>query len=62
MCSSDLLTGPFLYALGFTFQLVAGAVAGAIGGLLGAAWFRTDVPPAMGGTPPPLPPDLGGLR
>lgn len=58
----EALAGPFLYALGFAFQLVIGTVAAAIGGLLGAAWFRKDLPPAVGGAPPPLSPDLGGLR
>jgi hypothetical protein len=58
----DALAGPFLYALGFAFQLVIGTGAAAIGGLLGAAWFRKDVPPALGGAPPPITPDLRGLR
>ncbi len=58
----EALTGPFLYALGFAFHLVIGTVASATGGVLGAAWFRKDVAPAIGGAPPPVPPDLGGLR
>jgi hypothetical protein len=43
------------YVLLFVLLLFAGSVVSTIGGLLGAAFFRNDVPPALGG-PPPLPP------
>jgi hypothetical protein len=44
------------YLFGFIFQFCAGAVFGAIGGVIGAMYFRKDVPPALGGTyVPPLP-------
>jgi hypothetical protein len=44
--------------VGFIVMLFCGAIFGTIGGLLGAAFFRHDVPPALGGPsePPPLPP------
>lgn len=44
--------------LGFIVVLFAGLVFGTLGGVLGAAFFRNDVPPALGGPsqPPPLPP------
>jgi hypothetical protein len=44
---------------GFVLFLFAGAIFSTLGGVLGAAFFRTDVPPALGGplTPPPLPPE-----
>jgi hypothetical protein len=43
---------------GFIVMLFCGVIFGTIGGLLGAACFRNDVPPALGGPsePPPLPP------
>jgi hypothetical protein len=43
---------------GFVVLLVAGAIFATLGGVLGAAFFRNDVPPALGGPPepPPLPP------
>jgi hypothetical protein len=43
---------------GFIVMLFCGVIFGTIGGLLGAAFFRNDVPPALGGPsePPPLPP------
>jgi hypothetical protein len=51
---------PFRYAMGFIFQLFAGAIFSTLGGLLAATFLRRDgVPPAMGGdpvVPPPLPP------
>jgi hypothetical protein len=49
---------PIRYVAGVAFQLFA-AVAAALGGLLGAIFFRRDVPPAPGGPPPPppLPPE-----
>jgi hypothetical protein len=53
----------FRYLVGFIFQFVAGAIFGAIGGVLAAMFFRKDVPPALGGahvppiplSPPPVP-------
>lgn len=41
----------------FVLMLVFGSAIAAIGGIVGAAYFRKDVPPALGGamTPPPLP-------
>jgi hypothetical protein len=48
-------TSPMRYVAGFAFQLV-GSIFAALGGLLGAQFFRRDVPPALGGEPPPLPP------
>jgi hypothetical protein len=43
---------------GFIVMLFCGVIFATIGGLLGAAFFRNDVPPALGGPtePPPLPP------
>jgi hypothetical protein len=43
------------YLLSFVLRLLVGSLVSTIGGLLGAAFFRNDVPPALGG-PPPLPP------
>lgn len=50
---------PLGYAFDFFFLLVAGAIFSTLGGMLGAAFFRNDVPPALGGPiqPPPLPPE-----
>lgn len=47
----------FGYLGGFVFMLFIGGVFSAIGGALAAAFFRNDVPPALGGPipPPPLP-------
>ena len=39
----------------FLLMLVFGGLAAALGGAVGASYFRTDVPPALGGTPPPPP-------
>ena len=45
------------YIFLFFFQLVVGSMFAALGGLLGAMYFRKDVPPALGGNwVPPLPP------
>ena len=45
------------YILLFFFQLVVGSMFAALGGLLGAMYFRKDVPPALDGNwVPPLPP------
>jgi hypothetical protein len=45
-------------AADFMIRLFVGAVVATLGGMLGAAFFRNDVPPALGGPiqPPPLPP------
>jgi hypothetical protein len=49
-------TTPARVAVGFVFQLVVGMVFAPIGGMLGALFFKKDVPPALGGTHvPPLP-------
>ena len=46
----------FRYIFGFILQFFAGGVFGAIGGVVGAMFFRKDVPPALGGTfVPPVP-------
>jgi len=44
-------------ALGFFLFLVFGSAVSALGGMIGAAYFRNDVPPALGGPihPPALP-------
>jgi hypothetical protein len=45
----------------FVLHLFAGVIFGALGGLLGALFFwRSDLPPAIGGPqpPPPIPPPL----
>ncbi len=57
----DSGSGLLSYVIGFTFQLFAGIVFGALGGLLGAMFFwRNGVEPALGGPqpPPPIPPQL----
>ena len=48
---------PFRWAIGFFGQLFVGMVFAPIGGMLGAVFFKKDVPPALGGDtlPPPLP-------
>jgi Family of unknown function (DUF5518) len=43
------------FVVGFVLMLCAGSIMSTIGGLLGAMFFRSGVPPALGG-PPPLPP------
>jgi hypothetical protein len=44
------------YVIGFILQFFTGGIFGAIGGVIGAMFFRKDVPPALGGTyVPPLP-------
>jgi hypothetical protein len=50
-------SSPGRWALGFFFQLFVGLVFAPIGGMLGAVFFKKDLPPALGGTPapPPLP-------
>ena len=49
---------PFRYVFGFALMLFLGTPFAALGGVLGAAFFRPDVPPALGGPipPPPTPP------
>ena len=49
-------SSPIGYAFNFILLLCAGAIFSTLGGVLGAAFFRNDVPPALGGQPPPLPP------
>jgi hypothetical protein len=41
----------------FGFMLVIGSAFAALGGAIGASYFRKDIPPALGGPvpPPPLP-------
>ena len=43
--------------LGVLLMLIFSAILSMIGGMIGAAYFRKDVPPALGGpiNPPPLP-------
>jgi hypothetical protein len=45
------------HAFGFFLLLIGGSIVSALGGAIGAAYFRNDVPPALGGpiAPPPLP-------
>jgi hypothetical protein len=52
---SSRSTSPFRWALGFFLQLFIGMVFAPIGGMLGAAFFKKDVPPALGGTDAPAP-------
>jgi len=51
-------SSPLGFAFDFLVLLCAGAIFSTLGGVLGAAFFRNDVPPALGGPiePPPLPP------
>jgi len=48
----------FRFVFGFILFLFVGSLFATLGGVLGAAFFRKDVPPALGGPfePPPLPP------
>jgi hypothetical protein len=41
----------------FLVMLIVGSIMASVGGMVGAAYFRKDVPPALGGptTPPSLP-------
>jgi len=44
------------YAVGFFLMLILGGLLSTLGGVLGAAFFKKDVPPALGGdAPPPMP-------
>ena len=50
-------TSPVRWALGFFFQLFVSMVFAPLGGMLGAVFFKKDIPPALGGgdvVPPPL--------
>jgi hypothetical protein len=49
-------SSPLGYAFDFLALLFAGAIFSTLGGVIGAAFFRNDVPPALGGPiqPPPL--------
>jgi hypothetical protein len=50
--------GAFSYVLNFFLHMTVGTVMAAVGGLLSAAYFKKEVPPAMGGNwVPPLPPE-----
>jgi hypothetical protein len=49
---------PFRYAIGFAFQFFAGAIFSTLGGLLAGLFLARDVPPALGGPPPPIPPQM----
>jgi hypothetical protein len=42
---------------GFVLMLIFSSIVATIGGMIGAAYFKKDVPPALGGpiNPPPLP-------
>jgi uncharacterized protein YqgC (DUF456 family) len=45
------------YFLFFFVQLVGGSIFAALGGIIGAMYFKKEVPPALGGNwVPPLPP------
>jgi hypothetical protein len=50
-------TSPFRWVTGFFLQLFIGMVFAPVGGMLGAVFFKKNVPPALGGDsfPPPLP-------
>jgi hypothetical protein len=51
------LRGGGSYVLMFFFQLFVGTLMAAIGGIVGAAYFKKEVPPALGGSwVPPMPP------
>jgi len=48
---------PVRYVVGLALMLFFGVPFATLGGVLGAAYFRPDVPPALGGTmAPPAPP------
>ncbi len=50
---------PASYVFWFLLQLFVGSFMAALGGLLGAMYFKKEVPPALGGTwVPPVPPSL----
>ena len=43
------------YIVGFFFMICIGGLFSAVGGALLGAFLKNDVPPALGGPPPPLP-------
>lgn len=43
------------YAVSFFLMLILGGLLATLGGVLGAAFFKKDVPPALGGDAPPPP-------
>jgi hypothetical protein len=50
-------SNPASYVVLFVLQLFMGTLVAALGGVLAAAYFKKEVPPAMGGNwVPPLPP------
>jgi hypothetical protein len=49
---------PLQYVVGFLFHLFAGLIFATAGGAIGAVFFKRDGPPAVGGQPPPIPPQL----
>jgi hypothetical protein len=54
-----VMANPTLFlVVDFFMRLVVGTIFSTLGGMLGATFFRNDVPPALGGPvqPPPLPP------
>lgn len=54
-----LMANPaLLFVMDFFMRLVVGTIFSTLGGVIGAVFFRNDVPPAIGGPiqPPPLPP------
>jgi hypothetical protein len=53
---ADRSMSPARWIVGFMFQLFIGMIFAPIGGMLGAVYFKKDVPPALGG--PPLPPGM----
>jgi hypothetical protein len=54
---SDDASG-FRYVIDFLGFLVIGVIFSTLGGLLGASFFKNDVPPAVGGGPGAAPPPL----
>jgi hypothetical protein len=50
-------TGPAAVAMKFVFSIVTGAIFGMLGGLLGVAVFKKNVPPPPPGTIQVLPPE-----
>lgn len=53
----ESISAGFKYVVVFGLLLVVGTPMATLGGVLGGAYFRPDVPPALGGPviPPPLP-------
>ena len=48
----------FRWVIGFFLQLCLGAIFAPVGGMIGAVFFKKDVPPALGGSQPPGVDDL----